>query len=84
MSNCAPPASPSSYLWAASYAKGSLALGAAQVAQAAPAVVHVPCNPTALAADIASASGGEKLSLAPWCGYRLAAGLPVVSPDLTR
>jgi len=58
-------------------------LGCAQVAQAAPAVVHVPCSARTLAADIASASSGEELSLAPSCVYRLTAGLPVVSQDLT-
>jgi len=58
-------------------------LGSAQEAQAASAVVHVPCNPATLAADVASASSGARLSLAPSCVYHLTAGLPVVSQDLT-
>jgi hypothetical protein len=64
---------------------GAIALagfGAPQGAQAAPAVVHVPCQAAALAADVTSASSGEKLSLAPDCVYHLTAGLPAISQDL--
>ena len=54
--------------------------GAPQAAQAAPAVVHVPCRAAALAADVNGASSGEELSLAPECVYQLTAGLPAISP----
>jgi predicted outer membrane repeat protein len=52
-------------------------------AEAAPAVVHVPCSVAGLAGDMASAESSETLSLAPRCVYRLTAALPVVSQDLT-
>jgi hypothetical protein len=58
-------------------------LGNAQVAQAASAIVSVPCSVTALASDMSSASSGETLSLTPRCYYHLTAGLPVVIQDLT-
>ncbi|HUK71195.1 MAG TPA: hypothetical protein VLW50_20915, partial [Streptosporangiaceae bacterium] len=52
-------------------------------AASAPAVVDVPCSVTSLASDISSATSGETLSLMARCIYRLTAGLPVVSQDLT-
>jgi predicted outer membrane repeat protein len=57
----------------------------AQVAQAASAsaVVDVPCSATSLASDMSSATSGETLSLMARCIYRLTAGLPVISQDLT-
>ncbi len=63
----------------------TVALGAvpAQAALAAARAVPVPCQPGALAAGIASARGGETLSLAPRCTYVLTAGLPAISQDLT-
>jgi hypothetical protein len=61
----------------------AIGLGSASAAQAASAVVHVPCDPAALAADVAAAGSGTQLSLAPSCVYRLTAGLPVISQDLT-
>lgn len=59
--------------------------GMAQMAQAAAgaAVVYVPCNVSALASAMTSASSGETLSLAARCRYTLTEGLPVVSHDLT-
>jgi predicted outer membrane repeat protein len=52
-------------------------------AQAASAVVAVPCNATALASAISSAASGATLNLTPHCYYQLKAALPVVGQDLT-
>jgi predicted outer membrane repeat protein len=45
--------------------------------------VTVPCGVSALAAALGNASAGETLTLATRCDYRLTAGLPTVSQDLT-
>ncbi len=59
------------------------ALRAGQPAQAADAVIQVPCNTSALATAIANASSGATLSLTPECTYWLTGALPEVSRDLT-
>jgi predicted outer membrane repeat protein len=61
----------------------AIGLWSAQVAQAASAVVYVPCSATSLASDMSSAFSGETLSLMPRCIYQLRAGLPIVDQDLT-
>ncbi len=61
----------------------AVAPGAGQPAQAADAVIQVPCGASALAAAITSASPGATLSLAPACQYWLAEALPAVSRNLT-
>jgi predicted outer membrane repeat protein len=58
-------------------------LAAAQLAEAAPAVVDVPCSVSALTAGISGAGSGQTLNLAQACLYRLSTGLPVVGQDLT-
>jgi predicted outer membrane repeat protein len=66
-------------------ATGLLAAGIApaQAAQAASAIVRVPCVVRALVLAMTDVSSGEELSLARNCTYVLAQGLPVVSEDLT-
>ena len=52
-------------------------------ARAVSAVVNVPCNASALAADISGGASGQTLNLAPGCIYQLTAALPTVGQDLT-
>lgn len=59
------------------------AFGAGQPAQAAEAVIQVPCSTSVLATAITNASSGATLSLAPECLYWLTGALPAVSRDLT-
>jgi predicted outer membrane repeat protein len=54
----------------------------AQAGAAEPTVVEVPCDPAALAADIAAAASGQTLRLAPLCEYVLGAALPAIRQDL--
>jgi predicted outer membrane repeat protein len=62
----------------------AVGLWPAQAAYAAPAAaVRVPCSTTALASAIGSATSGETLTLAFHCTYRLTAGLPAVTQNLT-
>ncbi len=65
-------------------AAAGLVLGSAPaLAAAAPALVTVPCRVTALTADLAAASSGETLQLAPSCRYVLTAALPLIRENLT-
>ena len=65
-------------------AAAGLALGSAPaLAAAGPALVAVPCRVTALTADLAAASSGETLQLAPSCRYVLTAALPLIRENLT-
>jgi hypothetical protein len=50
---------------------------------AAPPVVPVACSAGALAAALGSAGEGATVTLAARCTYRLTAGLPAISDDLT-
>ena len=59
-------------------------LASGTAAQAATAqVVPVACSAAALAAALSSAGEGATLTLAPRCTYRLTAGLPAISEDLS-
>ncbi len=59
-------------------------LASGTAAQAATAqVVPVACSAAALAAALSSAGEGATLTLAARCTYRLTAGLPAISQDLT-
>ena len=65
-------------------AAAGLVLGSAPApAAAAPVLVTVPCRATALTADLAAASSGETLRLAPSCRYVLTAALPLIRENLT-
>lgn len=64
-------------------AAGLLLGSAPALAARAPAVVTVPCQAAALAADLAAATSGETLQLAPSCRYILTAGLPSITGSLT-
>ena len=57
--------------------------GRAEVAVAQPGVALVPCDPAALAADIAGAAAGETVILAPLCTYVLAVPLPAINQGLS-
>jgi hypothetical protein len=59
-----------------------LAYGTAAQA-ATPQVVPVACSAAALAAALSSAGEGATLTLAARCTYRLTAGLPAISQDLS-
>jgi predicted outer membrane repeat protein len=63
----------------------ALGVASAPAALAAPALVtvQVPCNATALAADIAGATSGETLNLTVPCVYVLTEALPVITTNLT-
>jgi predicted outer membrane repeat protein len=60
---------------AAAMAAGWLPGHAAAAAQPGDTVVHVPCDPAALASDIAGAAQTETLDLAAGCVYQLTQGL---------
>lgn len=57
--------------------------GRAEVAVAQPGAALVPCDPAALAADIAGAAAGGTVTLAAFCTYVLAVPLPTISQDLS-
>ena len=62
----------------------TVGLGSAQMALANPAPsVHVPCSAAALSTAITDNTGGETLSLATFCVYRLTSALPDITEDLT-
>src|ERR1700728_2596867 len=70
---------------AVSAVAAALGLGSAQaaLAKAAPGAVNVPCSAAALASDITANTGGETLSLAKFCVYKLTEALPDITEDLT-
>jgi hypothetical protein len=57
-------------------------LGSAPAADAASAVVRVPCSSPALSGDLENISSGETLRLAARCVYQLATALPAITTPL--
>jgi hypothetical protein len=62
----------------------AVGLGSAQMALAKPdPSVGVPCSAAALSNAISDNTGGETLSLAKFCVYKLTETLPDITEDLT-
>src|ERR1022692_4663134 len=63
----------------------AVGLGSAQMALAKPALptANVPCSAAALSNAISDNTGGETLSLAKFCVYKLTEALPDITEDLT-
>ena len=62
----------------------AVGLGSAQMALAKPdSIADVPCSAAALSSAITDNTGGETLSLAKFCVYKLTDALPDITEDLT-